>query len=193
VQPATPNTPSTDQTPRPSFCTNCGTPLGQSPAHFCGNCGARIEPAVQASPLPDPVGEPVTRAPTARSLRDNTLALTAILVGVFLVVGLIIAANSQGRAGHLSDEERKNLVAYFVGLGDSSYGIAAKEATCTAMYEGFQAYPTVDPEVWWRDIATYAQAKTVAPSEVRQAFAGLCQPYVDTTYQGNAKDASARD
>jgi hypothetical protein len=121
------------------------------------------------------------------------VALAVILVGVFLVAGLIIAVRSQGKAEQLSTEERNNLVAYFVGLGDSNYGIAAKEATCTGLYEGFQAYPNVDPDVWWRDIAMYAQAETVEPAEVRQALADLCRPYADTTYQGNAKDASARE
>lgn len=196
AHPATPIGPVTHEPARPRFCPNCGAPLGAAPANFCGRCGARVVPTSQTSPTPGPVGEPATptrRTPPQRSLRDNTLALTAIVVAIFAVVALTIAAVSQRNARHLSSEERNNLVAYFDGLGDNYLGVSAKEATCTVMYEGFQSYPQGDPDVWWRDIATYAGAETVSPSAVRQALAELCRPYADTSYQGNAKDASTRD
>ena len=74
------------------FCTQCGREVANSAA-FCGNCGARQNPAAPSGPAPGPMPPPGTTPDPLAGMSPRTAAILCYIPTVGWIASVIVLAS----------------------------------------------------------------------------------------------------
>lgn len=168
------------------YCTQCGSRRADG-EFFCASCGGTFpEPDSQPSPgqvdgtEADPA-QPRGRLDLAHTKGNRRLVWGALGAGAVLVVFIGVAWQARSSPARASAAAQA-VQGIFDGYGNDQVGLTSKQATCQAMFVGFDS--GTDPSVYWQGIATMSGNTDVTPQVAREALADRCAQYVDTSYVG---------
>lgn len=80
---------------------------------------------------------------------------------------------------------------YFRHLGHDKLGEKLRANDCALVY--LPMPNDVSPRQVWKDFRAFADVSDLTPTIARKALVGICSPYVDTSYRGNALNAPSAD